>query len=397
MTTDPAKNPNKLEIEGSTVVNGDYTGAIGSLSGKVLWGMGFYPPVKATHLAVGGNLSLIKKTDKFAFTGGDVRVGGSAEGHSGKPLTDRFFIGTFDALTSSSHRYLDRYALVYSYNKTNNGRTVKTGLGRSQALKVDTDGDGTLDMDYNGYTANTLIPLSDQLNALPMTGNISFTKAADKKEHLITGGNLYRYVDITREGLLTFTGDGQKHRQVFNLDVNKLNAMKDSLNVDQWSLDFRNIPDGQAIVVNVTGASSYTWNTGWRVYVNGKDQTTYLDATGSSLSNYRAIASRIMWNFPTMEALTLDTAHGVFSQKNTNDTSLRGKQTHGTWLGKAALFPGSILQPRGSMIDYADTNGRILVGKNLTFDIWEHHNAPWVGFDEPQCFNVDGKTSAMLQ
>ncbi len=46
------------------------------------------------------------------------------------------------------------------------------------------------------------------------------------------------------------------------------------------------------------------------------------------------------------------------------------------------------------MTDYADTNGRILVGGNLDFVVWEHHNAPWVGFDEPQRFTVRGSTRA---
>lgn len=102
-----------------------------------------------------------------------------------------------------------------------------------------------------------------------------------------------------------------------------------------------------------------------------------------------------MWNYPTTMNLTLDMAHGIAAGgRETMGKELYGPKSVGA---RGVLFPGSILLPNGSMMDYADTNGRLLIGKNLKTSLWEHHNAPWVGFDEPQCFNVEGKTSAMLQ
>lgn len=41
-----------------------------------------------------------------------------------------------------------------------------------------------------------------------------------------------------------------------------------------------------------------------------------------------------------------------------------------------------------------DQNGRLLVGKDLTLDVWEHHNNPWVGFVGDNSVTVDAATTA---
>ena len=61
-------------------------------------------------------------------------------------------------------------------------------------------------------------------------------------------------------------------------------------------------------------------------------------------------------------------------------------------MSRGVLFHGTILLPNGSMYDYADTNGRLLVGKDLTFDIWKHHNAPWRGIQQG-CVHLQSSSS----
>lgn len=387
------------EVEGSVVVNGNVQDSFKSLAGKVIWGMGFQPVANSTMLAVGGNLTT-KSDMKATYVGGNARIGGTAS---------KLKISTDSTLKADGRSDEEIKGWVYTNQK--NARII-TNLGRTAALQVDTDGDGRLDMDYNDYTSKTLIPLSDSLNALAETGTVSYGHAtpdipnygwgvAYNNSQFITDTrpNPYIKVSIKNEGLLTFTGDGQKHRQVFRLDMNKVEQMASQLGTNKaWSLDFRNIPDGQAIVINVTGRSDITWWPGWRIRVNGKDYSTAINRHDESVSRYRSIASRIMWNFPTAANLRLEggpiTEYAQHPQPEGQGSWYYA--THSGQTNRGVLFPGSVLLPRGSMYDLGDTNGRILVGKDLTFDIWEHHNAPWIGFDEPQCFAIDGKTSATL-
>lgn len=352
--------------------------------------MGFYPPANATMLAVGGNTTLMQGAHAF-YTSGNSRVGGTATG---------LRVATQTQLQEDGLSYV-AWGWAYDYKKPGAYNvSVKQHLGKTTALHVDTDGDGKLDMDYNGYTTKTLIPLSEQLAALPTTGTITYGNAPEVPNNgwqiLGTNHNEPRdnpqsaWITITREGKITFTGDGQQHRQIFNLDVNKIDSYVSRFGYTGWSLDFENIPDGQAIIVNVTGKPSIQWNTGWRIWVNGQDYSTYINSSDASYSRFRSISSRIMWNYPQATSLRLREGY------------VAGLQTGGNTIldtinaARGVLFPGSILLPHGSLYDLADTNGRILVGKNLTFDIWEHHNAPWIGFDEPQCFTVSGNTTATL-
>lgn len=386
------------ESEGSMVVDGNVTDSSGLLAGKVLWGMGFYPPANATMLSVGGNLTT-KDGMKYTYTGGNARIGGTA---------NRLRTATKQHLTEDGY---SQY-VVKQYTYPNQGPvSIQQRLGKTAALKVDTDGDGKLDMDYNGYTGKTLIPLSDKLKAMPVTGTVTVGKAPDQLDHTFIvsdEGNTYgrlgvpiQMVDIVNSGLITFTGDGQPHTQVFTLDDTQLAAAYTTLKLNgAWDLAFNNIPDGQSIIINVSKADNRMGYTpGWRIWVNGQDYTTAINKTDETLSRYRSIASRILWNYPTMTNLTLSPypeSSGKTISHWENGQPVYEKITIGGSASKGTLFPGSVLLPRGSLYDYADTNGRILVGKDMTFDIWEHHNAPWTGFNEPQCFSVSGKTSASI-
>lgn len=389
------------ESEGSIVVDGNLNnlGGLASLAGKAMWGLGFQPPADATMISIGGNLTGSYRT----FAGGNMRIGGSDTNHLAHITTRENLIKL--GLTGTD------WLNTYPY-KNQGPVSVKTNLGKTAALHVDKDGDGTFETDYNNYVSKTLIPLSNQLKALPATGTVTFDTVSgvsdykwavswnnsrlDPNDHR---PNPYIKATIPSEGLIRFRGDGQQHRQVFSLDLNQMQAYKENRKFPGgWSLAFDNIPDGQAIIINVTGQSNVTWWAGWRVWVNGVDYSTAVNSHDASLSRFRNIASRIMWNYPDTSYLQLNGAPNVRLLRN---DQYDGK---GTWAEEnnhpngydGALFPGSILLPHGNMRDIVDTNGRLLIGKDLTLHIWEHHNAPWIGFDEPQCFTVGGKTTASL-
>ncbi|MBT1162535.1 choice-of-anchor A family protein [Bifidobacterium sp. SO1] len=380
------------ESEGSFVIAGNVIDAAHSIAGKVLWGLGYLPPANATMMAVGGNLQVHSgsptSADSYAFVGGNTRIGGSDTSVNKLFIaSEKNFRSYFNKIGQGSNEAsIQKYTQGYVYPDQKNAK-ILTNLGKTNALKVDADGDGVLESDFNDHVNKTLKPLSTRLRNLAKTGTITYEKAPDDPSfESITG---VQKVSIANEGRIVFTGDGQNHRQVFNLDLNQLDTAKTRLKVNGWSLDFRNIPDSQAIIVNATGKTDYTWNTGWRVWVNGKDYST---GVGTSPKNaaFKDIASRLLWNYPDATQLTLDLAYFDSYTGSWRDFT----DAHHSM---AVMFPGSILLPNGSMYDLADTNGRLLIGKNLRFNIWEHHNAPWIGLpDTPQCFSVKGTTTATL-
>lgn len=381
------------EVEGTVVVDGDLVNEhSGLLAGKPMWGMGFYPPADADMLIVGGNVKSVYR----AYVSGNTRVGGTVT-----PL-DQLQVATKAYLESihAPQQWVDAWA--YENQKPT---SVKHNLGKTTALQADMDGKGTI-VDYNNYVNSMLKPLSTELASKPVTGSVTMSKAPDQANWIVqvadrwnkdwsAGTPIWR-ISISNEGLITFTGDGQNHPQVFTVDSTRLTsyAAQHKLN-GAWDLAFQNLPDGQPIIINVTG-NTVNWTPGWRIWVNGQDYSTAINKTDTSLSRYRSIASRIIWNYPNTSNLTLSkhpvsgyeyiTSNGTWKRVPADDTVKRG-----------VLFPGSILLPNGSMLDEADTNGRLLIGKNLTLDIWEHHNAPWIGLpDTPQCFTVNGKTTATI-
>lgn len=344
------------------------------------------------------------------WVGGAARIGGKATWGDGS-TTNRnnnrpLYIATKTNLTNMGYAADSSVVRHWAYQNLPSGTAVSTGLGRSSALKVDRSGRGDV-VDYNGYVSSTLKPLSSRLKGLKANGAVSYGKKPAYTHQFYNRAT----VSASNDGKIVFTGNGKAERQVFTLDLGELYKEGTSRGVNQWSLDFENVPDGQAIVINAVnapkgsdGRRTYTWSPGWKVMVNGKDYSTYINSCTTeggtagcdSWSRFRDISSRIMWNFPDTDCLKLDYAHGTFNADDASvgNADMKGRDVFGSFLGKGVLFPGSILLPNGSMTDYADTNGRILVGGNLDFVVWEHHNAPWVGFDEPQRFTVRGSTRA---
>lgn len=402
-----------METEGSVVVDGDMLigDAMGQglVAGRAMWGMGFTPPAGADMLAVGGRFVNHSGTNP-QWVGGAARIGGTATWGDGS-TTNRnnnrpLYIATKTNLTNMGYAADSSVVRHWAYQNLPAGTAISENLGKSSALKVDRSGKGDV-VDYNGYVSSTLKPLSSRLKGLKANGAVSYGKKPAYTHQFYNRAT----VSASNDGKIVFTGNGKAERQVFTLDLGELYKEGAGRGVNQWSLDFENVPDGQAIVINAVnapkgsdGRRTYTWSPGWKVMVNGKDYSTYINSCTTeggtagcdSWSRFRDISSRIMWNFPDTDCLKLDYAHGTFNADDASvgNADMKGRDVFGSFLGKGVLFPGSILLPNGSMTDYADTNGRILVGGNLDFVVWEHHNAPWVGFDEPQRFTVRGATRA---
>lgn len=390
------------EIEGSVVVDGDLLIGGGNkeslLAGRTMWGMGFYPPAGADMLTVGG--SFVNGTATYPqWVSGDARIGGTVTWGDGSTKNangnEPLYVATAGNMRNDGWDMNNSAVKRWVYTDMPHTPAIRPRLGKSTALKVNINGKSGADrktVDYNGYTASTLRPLSAKLKGLKANGTVSYQKAG-VEHHRFFNENT---VTTTGEGWIVFhgTGTGSRERQVFTIDLNRLEAQRRSLGVKQWSLDFENVPDGQAIVVNLTGSGDRTWHTGWRVKVNGQDYSTYIDSSDQSLSRFRSIASRLMWNIPDASHVTLDYAYGTLDSDCPTCGGVKGQETYGKGCGQGVLFPGSVLVANGSMTDFADTNGRLLVGKDLDLSIWEHHNAPWVGFDEPQKFTILGSTAA---
>jgi len=386
---------NNVETEGSIVVDGDLSierhMPESLLAGKVMWGMGFNPPAGADMVAVGGEFRN-HTGERPQWVSGSARFGGKMVWGDGKETNSKghkpLYLATHGNMTDLGWDADASQVRSWTYPDLPTTARITHSLGKTEALKADIDGKGGI-VDYNDYVDTTLRPLSRRLASLSTTGTVSFEKAPDEDAHVFFEDYA---VSIRDEGRIVFQGTGNPEKQVFSLDLDALKAAEAAYGVNQWSLDFRNLPDGQAIVINVSGSGKRTWSPGWRVWVNGENRSTTINTRGDSWSGFRDVASRIMWNYPDASYLKLDYSHGTLQRSGYGVTA--GDDVHGTMLGKGSLFPGSILLPNGSMTDYADTNGRLLIGGNLDFNVWEHHNAPWIGFDEPQRFTLHGATRA---
>lgn len=262
---------NGLEIEGSVIVNGNLTNGRGLVAGRANWGMGYTPPKNSVMLAVGGDYSSASTTDGNNWNRG--AVGGRAQ------------IGGRDnrVVPLDSMNTINAYGFWYTWfisGQTNVRST--SNMGHDAALKVDIDGKGTI-VDYNDYVDRQLQPLSTQLANETPTGKVGYARGTDSTETVWLGVNgrnddgSMKYngqkdtVTVTGdEGVITFTGDGKKHTQVFDLDMDELENQRKALKLLQWGVDFENVPGDTAIVVNVKGSGFRTWNTGWHYWVNGR-------------------------------------------------------------------------------------------------------------------------------
>ena len=393
---------NGLEIEGSVIVNGNLTNGRGLVAGRANWGMGYTPPKNSVMLAVGGDYSSASTTDGNNWNRG--AVGGRAQ------------IGGRDnrVVPLDSMNTINAYGFWYTWfisGQTNVRST--SNMGHDAALKVDIDGKGTI-VDYNDYVDRQLQPLSTQLANETPTGKVGYARGTDSTETVWLGVNgrnddgSMKYngqkdtVTVTGdEGVITFTGDGKKHTQVFDLDMDELENQRKALKLLQWGVDFENVPGDMAIVVNVKGSGSRTWNTGWRYWVNGRKVSIGVNQQDGTYNDFRKLASRVLWNWTDASYVKYDESHGIMHINSTHSKAQDGKESYegGSYgssasPGKASNLPGTVLAPKANVRMRCDQNGRLLVGKDLTLDVWEHHNNPWVGFVDDNSVTVDAATTA---
>ena len=393
---------NGLEIEGSVIVNGNLTNGRGLVAGRANWGMGYTPPKNSVMLAVGGDYSSASTTNgnnwNRGAVGGRAQIGGR----------DNRIIPLDSMNTINAYGFWDTW---YIPGQTN----VKSisNMGHDAALKVDIDGKGTI-VDYNDYVDRQLQPLSTQLANETPTGKVGYARGTDSTETVWLGVNgrnddgSVKYngqkdtVTVTGdEGVITFTGDGKKHTQVFDLDMDELESQRKALKLLQWGVDFENVPGDTAIVVNVRGSGSRTWNTGWRYWVNGRKVSIGVNQQDGTYNDFRKLASRVIWNWTDASYVKYDESHGIMHINSTHSKAQDGGESYegGSYgsaasPGKASNLPGTVLAPKANVRMRCDQNGRLLVGKDLTLDVWEHHNNPWVGFVDDNSVTVDAATTA---
>ena len=393
---------NGLEIEGSVIVNGNLTHGRGLVAGRANWGIGYTPPKNSVMLAVGGDYSSVSTTDGYNWHRG--AVGGKAQ-IGGK---DNRVIPLDSLNTINAYGFWGTWFIP---GQTNVRST--SNMGHDAALKGDIDGKGTI-VDYNDYVDRQLQPLSTQLANETPTGKVGYARGTDSTETVWLGVNgrnddgSMKYngqkdtVTVTGdEGVITFTGDGKKHTQVFDLDMDELENQRKALKLLQWGVDFENVPGDTAIVVNVKGSGSRTWNTGWRYWVNGRKVSIGVNQQDGTYNDFRKLASRVLWNWTDASYVKYDESHGIMHINSTHSKAQDGKESYegGSYgsaasPGKASNLPGTVLAPKANVRMRCDQNGRLLVGKDLTLDVWEHHNNPWVGFVDDNSVTVDAATTA---
>ena len=393
---------NGLEIEGSVIVNGNLTNGRGLVAGRANWGMGYTPPKNSVMLAVGGDYSSASTTNGNNWNRG--AVGGRAQiGGRDNRIIPLDSMNTINAYGFWGTWYIPGQTNVKSISN----------MGHDAALKVDIDGKGTI-VDYNDYVDRQLQPLSTQLANETPTGKVGYARGTDSTETVWLGVNgrnddgSMKYngqkdtVTVTGdEGVITFTGDGKKHTQVFDLDMDKLENQRKALRLLQWGVDFENVPGDTAIVVNVRGSGSRTWNTGWRYWVNGRKVSIGVNQQDGAYNDFRKLASRVLWNWTDASYVKYDESHGIMHINSTHNKAQDGKDSYeggpygsAASPGKASNLPGTVLAPKANVRMRCDQNGRLLVGKDLTLDVWEHHNNPWVGFVGDNSVTVDAATTA---
>ncbi|WP_270308603.1 hypothetical protein, partial [Bifidobacterium adolescentis] len=109
----------------------------------------------------------------------------------------------------------------------------------------------------------------------------------------------------------------------------------------------------------------------------------------------------MLWNWTDASYVKYDESHGIMHINSTHSKAQDGKESYegGSYgsaasPGKASNLPGTVLAPKANVRMRCDQNGRLLVGKDLTLDVWEHHNNPWVGFVDDNGVTVDAATTA---
>ena len=387
-----------VESEGVMVCLGDVTYDLWDdariarqLCAKVAWGMGSVPTPAVDHLVVGG--SFYHKCPPDVGVTGNARIGGGVVRDAGagdlvsinegqvRSWTDEgisaggmradawlYYCPLGPGEDTYGNEWSDNLALDGGtrrrYQDAQNACSVRSGLGRAEALRATAGADGG-QVDYSTYLDDKLRPMSETLLGLPTTGTASYSKVGPIVGHRYW--NDYT-VDSDVDAWLTLTGDGESLMQVFELDAGELNRQLSALGCAQWSLDLVDVPEDASVVVNVRGEVG-DWHPGWLNRWNGKACDTWINdaPTSEGFKAYVRIASAVLWNFADATSLSIVGADGT--------TSNSGYATNNT----GVLMPGSILVPNGDVTIVADTNGHVLCGGDMRLEIWEHHNVPWRG------------------
>jgi choice-of-anchor A domain-containing protein len=159
---------------------------------------------------------------------------------------------------------------------------------------------------------------------------------------------------------VTFTGSGADDPQVFTVGASELAGVREVV--------FANIPEGVAVAINVVGSAPVSLS------------PNYWEGNGSPFINdfnsnprFGDWAARTLWNFESTPELAL---------------------------GRADQFLGTILAPVADATIMTSTNGRVLVGGDLTFGDpgveggLEMHSYPWIG---PGPFDCTSAASFVVQ
>ncbi|WP_461471138.1 choice-of-anchor A family protein [Microbacterium sp. HJ5] len=144
--------------------------------------------------------------------------------------------------------------------------------------------------------------------------------------------------------LLTFTGDGTSDPQVFTVDASVLAANP--------GIGFAGIPDGAAVIVNVTGGP-VTWAPNYFA-----EDGVRADDPASPL--FGVVAARTLWNFVDATSVHIAGSSQVLG---------------------SILVPGANADPSAPTLRVtASTNGRLYTNGTILMDGVgnEHHNYPWL-------------------
>ena len=407
----PREATSAVELEGRTVIDGSAIGIIGnkpygralSLAGSA-WGAGSTPDGVA--LAIGGDVK--SKNNSFSLNGTNLtaQVGGS--------------VGIV-AETGGKWSMLNVSA-----------NTLKKGMGKQEALR------GVNGVDYNGYASkikelsatfsgttpkegivydNVYFAQSPKVSAAPkdsdfwIKGNDGPLSGAQAGHPSNGNGKWYNpktgawqretKLDLSNEGMLTFTGDGDATHtlQVFTVDMGEVNKEVAKNNWTGVSMRFENIPEGASVLINVTGTddgADLTVHAGWRLWWNGTQVAHQYFESESVQKQLVTAESSIMWNFGQQQGnLFVGNTDGWRTLAYNKAVPPQSEQGHGD---VEASLPGSILAAYATDVTIAQsTNGRLLVGGNLWLEQrydqlaygvglgMEHHNFTWKGVAETSC------------
>ena len=408
----PREATSAVELEGRTVIDGSAIGIIGnkpygralSLAGSA-WGAGSTPDGVA--LAIGGDVK--SKNNSFSLNGTNLtaQVGGS--------------VGIV-AETGGKWSMLNVSA-----------NTLKKGMGKQEALR------GVNGVDYNGYASkikelsatfsgttpkegivydNVYFAQSPKVSAAPkdsdfwIKGNDGPLSGAQAGHPSNGNGKWYNpktgawqretKLDLSNEGMLTFTGDGDATHtlQVFTVDMGEVNKEVAKNNWTGVSMRFENIPEGASVLINVTGTdddgADLTVHAGWRLWWNGTQVAHQYFESESVQKQLVTAESSIMWNFGQQRGnLFVGNTDGWRTLVYNKAVPPQSEQGHGD---VEASLPGSILAAYATDVTIAQsTNGRLLVGGNLWLEQrydqlaygvglgMEHHNFTWKGVAETSC------------